>query len=130
MKQPSPVVLIYHAEAEQLLKLASVCMLVGVELKRMDEDTQAVPLGLAAGALDWKNPLLAGTHGVDQVGPLTQPLLVMAGFDETLLDRFLGLMRAEKLQIPMKAVLTENNANWNAMQLAAHIVLEIQSRRP
>ena len=91
-----------------------------------------MPLGMAADAKEWINPLLASTHGIQNHGPLTEPLLVMAGFDEKLLDRFLAAMRSEQLSISMKAVLTENNANWNALQLAGHIDQErraIQSRK-
>ena len=123
----SPVVLIYHCTQEQMQKLKRVCAACRLELKSMPDEAANMPLGLAANAKEWINPLLAQTHSTENPGPLTEPLMVMAGFDDKLLDFFLAAMRAEKLLIPMKALLTANNANWNALQLAAHIAEERKS---
>ena len=128
----SPIVLVYHCTQEQLQKLTRACALCRLEWKTLPDEEAGMPLGMAADAKEWINPLLAATHGIQNYGPLTEPLLVMAGFDEKLLDRFLAAMRSEQLSISMKAVLTENNANWNALQLAGHIDQErraIQSRK-
>ncbi len=124
MKVSSPLVLIYHMPQEQMQKLRQVCSGLNIAVKAMGPDTVSVPLGMAAGAEDWRNPLLSQTHNVKDPGPLTEPLLVIAGLEEALFDRFLAVLRREQMIIPMKAVLTANNANWNALQLAAHIAEE------
>ena len=122
----SPVVLIYHTAQEQMQRLNRVCALCRLELKALPDEDANLPLGAAADAKGWLNPLLAQTHNTEDPGPLTEPLLVMAGFDDRMIDRFLAAMRAENLSISMKAVLTDNNANWNALQLAGHIAQERQ----
>ncbi len=123
----SSVVLVFHMPEADLARLKRICERSRIELKQMDPVSETAPLGLCAGARDWMNPLLSQTHNVADPGPLCEPLLVMAGFEEALLDRFLGMLKAEKLVISMKAVLTANNANWNALQLAAHIAQERQA---
>lgn len=49
--------------------------------------------------------------------PLPEPMLLMKGFSEPLLDTFLMALRKQKLVIPLKAVLTEQNAAWDSITL-------------
>ena len=43
---------------------------------------------------------------------------------ETMLDKALFLMRKEKVQIGLKAVLTETNQEWNSLELYEEIKKE------
>lgn len=124
MYMQAPLVLAYEVPEETLLQLGRIGKEMNIAVRAVPEEEYAAPIGLAAGAKNWRNPLLAGTHGMKESGPLTEPLLVMAGFDEKLLDRFLSRLRRERLELPLKAVLTPDNANWNARDLFAHIVQE------
>ena len=49
--------------------------------------------------------------------PLPEPMLLMKGFSEPLLDTFLMALRKQKLVIPLTAVLTEQNAAWDSITL-------------
>ena len=51
-------------------------------------------------------------------------MLVMDPAGETMLDKALFLMRKEKVQIGLKAVLTETNQEWNSLELYEEIKKE------
>jgi len=65
--------------------------------------------------------MLAGLGGETKkpyTGPAPSgPMLVFHAFSETQLDSLLDAMRAAKLHIPYKAVLTPHNQNWSAAAL-------------
>lgn len=61
-------------------------------------------------------------------------LLVMCGLKNSLLDRFLHTLRSAGLVFPYKAVLTQTNSQWNALQLAYGLehernVMEVQDNK-
>ncbi len=52
-------------------------------------------------------------------------MLVMHGFDQTMLDAFLRFFRTENVRrVDLKAVLTPTNAAWTAVELSRHLTLE------
>lgn len=52
-------------------------------------------------------------------------MLVMHGFDQTMLDAFLRFFRTENVRrVELKAVLTPTNAAWTAAELSRHLTLE------
>lgn len=57
-------------------------------------------------------------------------MLVMHGFDQTMLDDFLRFFRAEDVRrVELKAVLTPTNASWTAAELSRHLQAERDSMR-
>ena len=56
---------------------------------------------------------------------LTEPMLVFCGLGQALLEQVLEVIRLAKLPpIPLKAVLTETNREWDTTQLLAELVKE------
>lgn len=56
---------------------------------------------------------------------LPEEMLVIQGFDQTMLDGFLRFFRREQLRrVELKAVLTPTNAGWSAAELCRHMQLE------
>lgn len=51
-------------------------------------------------------------------------LLVLCGLKNNRIDRLLEALRKAEIDIPHKAVLTQTNANWNALQLAYELERE------
>jgi len=47
----------------------------------------------------------------------TDEMLVLAHFPQPLVSRFLDALRAARISVPLKAVLTEANAGWNFLEL-------------
>lgn len=50
-----------------------------------------------------------------------EPLMVMSGLADSLLDRLLAALKESGVQIPYKAVVTENNVTWPLGELFAEI---------
>ena len=48
---------------------------------------------------------------------MTQPMLVFCGLPNRVLDGFLADMKARKIRVPIKAVLTEHNVSWTLRAL-------------
>jgi hypothetical protein len=51
-------------------------------------------------------------------------MLLMCPENERMLDQVLQRMRKEKVQVPLKAVLTESNKNWTSVVLHDEIMRE------
>ena len=73
--------------------------------------------------------VLAGMGEVQEqasgsVDGFSEEMLVMDPAGETMLDKALFLMRKEKVQIGLKAVLTETNQEWNSLELYEEIKKE------
>lgn len=57
--------------------------------------------------------------------PLSEPMLVMAGFSRELMDAYLAAARTMGAQrLDLKAVLTPTNASWTARQLQRELAAE------
>ena len=53
-----------------------------------------------------------------------EEMLVMCPENERMLDQALMRMRKEKVQVPLKAVLTETNQSWTSVALHDEILIE------
>lgn len=119
--------LAFRVEPEKMEVIRRLCAELGikaVEIRKAENGNaeEQAPLGLLAGARDWMNPLLAGNRR--EPGPITEEMLVFAGFSDGLLDLFLKKLRQNQAAVSLKAVLTEQNAVWNAGQLQEELKQE------
>lgn len=106
-----PMILAYRLPAKQLSRLRMLAMKAGARVRVVEKREYLDPIGsfcAIAGAFD------SMYDGED----LTEPMLVLAQFQDAKLSAFLQAMRASTLQpIALKAVLTETNAQWNSLEL-------------
>lgn len=122
-----PLLLCIHMEKERFLRLSFVALSLGVRVKRAEENQLGQPLAALCGL---QEPLPAAPQA--QVG---EEMLVLAFFDDALIDRFLQAMRASGLApVRLKAVLTPVNSAWHCGQLYAALSGEAaaleRGRRP
>ena len=66
---------------------------------------------------------LKGTTKGRKIG-FQDEMLLMCPENERMLDQALQRMRKEKVQVPLKAVLTEMNKNWTSVALHDEIMRE------
>lgn len=60
-------------------------------------------------------------HGL----PFSDEMLLMSGFDQALLQDFLGFFSREGIRrVALKAMLTPSNASWSAYELHRHLSAE------
>lgn len=114
--------LAFGVEEEKMGKIKGICMELGIKpLEITGEQTQA-PLGLLAEARGWMNPAMMANRLENR--PMDEEMIVMAGFSQELLELFLARLRGEGTGISLKAVLTDQNAVWNAGMLQAELKQE------
>ena len=106
----TPLILAANIQPEKLGKLRFLCLRLGIRVQLVEQRA----FGCAVGAL------VAGT-AVPTRGkwaPFEDELLVMADFHPGMLDAFLGGFREMGIKpIPLKAMLTETNAEWTLEHL-------------
>lgn len=109
--------LMYHISG---LKEAQIHMLCGMQKimpRVVLESEESHPVGLLAGRMISAKP--------KKTGHFTQEMLVLADFTQQQLDEFLKSYRLSGIEpVPLKAVLTEHNQNWNAFMLFSELVRE------
>lgn len=127
MQVVQETLLAFRVEPNKMETIRRICLELGVkavEVKKAGNgnEEELAPLGLLAGARGWMNPLLSGSR--KESGAITEEMLVFAGFSDTLLDLFLKKLRQNQASVSLKAVLTEQNAVWNAGQLQEELKQE------
>ena len=115
-------ILMFRIDDAKRRAIESICFQMGMTAVEIAVDDENAPLGLLAGAKDWRNPLLMGN--AREVQPLTEEMLVMAGLSDESLEAFLAKLRQYRATVSLKAVLTQQNAVWNAGQLQGELKRE------
>lgn len=118
-------VLLYNINAEKAKNIKRILLLLGVRAKNVTEDMYKEKLGVLAGIMTkeeiQKEKTAIGTEKMEtaeETVPFAEEMLVMCGFSNERVDRFLLEMRKKKVEkIDLKAVLTPYNARWNSYEL-------------
>ena len=112
-----PTLLAFAVSDDRLSRLRFGCMKLGILVKPVAPEDHAQPLGALLG-------LQERTDAAPESSPVGE-MLVMAAFDDALVNRFLAELR--QMRIPpfrLKAMLTPTNATWNAHRLYAELSAE------
>ena len=122
MNVKQEVILMFRIDDEKRRAIETICFQMGMTAVEVAAEEENVPLGLLAGAEGWRNPLLM--ENTREVQPLTEEMLVIAGLSEESLEVFLAKLRQYGATVSLKAVLTQQNAVWNAGQLQGELKRE------
>ena len=108
MKQ---LILSYNLPAKHLAKLRMAAMKLGVSVRPIEKREYLQSLGSFAGSLGTFESVYDGES-------FPEPMLVLCGFSQPMVNTLLTLLKASRLPpIPLKAVLTETNQGWNSLEL-------------
>lgn len=108
MKQ---LILSYNLPAKHLAKLRMEAMKLGVRVRPVEKREYLQSLGSFTGALGTFESVYDGEN-------FPEPMLVLCGFSQPMVNTFLTLLKATRLPpVPLKAVLTETNQGWNSLEL-------------
>ncbi len=111
-----PRILIYKTDSEQERQIRSAVIPMGIQVRRVLESELALTLEELAMADDIAES--AEDKSPDNEGQA----LIMCGFSKLQFELFMGLFSRKKLKpIPVKAMLTENNRNWEFGKLIDEI---------
>lgn len=108
MKQ---LILSYNLPAKHLAKLRMAAMKLGVRVRPVEKREYLQSLGSFTGLLGTFESVYDGEN-------FPEPMLVLCGFSQPMVNTFLTLLKATRLPpVPLKAVLTETNQGWNSLEL-------------
>jgi len=110
------MILLYEIEGEKARKLKTIFVQNGIKIKTVAKNEYLKPIGVLTGVLDE-----AETSEEYEGELLGEEMLVMKGIIGKRLDLLLLSMRKAKAAVSLKAVVTETNMHWNAVQLFQEI---------
>ena len=119
MKFKSGTNLMYECSGPEYSKLRQIFAMLRLRMRPVTPDKYHLTLAELA---DGKGEPL---EDASDVKPVPERMLVFCGLNQVLLAQVLEVIRLAKLPpIPMKAVLTMNNLQWNTMQLYEELCRE------
>ena len=105
------LVLAYNFPAKHLSKLRMAAMKLGVKVRPVEKREYLQSLGSFTGSLGTFDSVYDGEN-------FPEPMLVLCGFSQPMVNAFLSLLKSSRLpSIALKAILTETNQGWNSLEL-------------
>ena len=102
-------------------KLGMIFSYLGFKVHHILPEEYHIPVGeLAEGKTDAETK----SEETDGEEPFTDEMLILCPASEASLDKALFMMRKEKVQVPLKAVLTPSNQEWDSVSLHDEILKE------
>lgn len=122
MKQTGTVYF-YNLNSAKGRQIRMLCLKLGLKIRTVDSSQYLEPLGGLTGIPGYK--LLGEQYAGDG---FSDEMLLMKGFTDSLLNRFLQGFRSMKIEpVALKAVLTDTNCGWNSLELHDELVKERQA---
>ena len=122
MKQTGTVYF-YNLNSTKGRQIRMLCLKLGLKNRVIDKIQYLEPVGALAGV-----PGYASTVDRYEGEGFSDEMLLLKGFTDSLLDRFLQGFRAMKIEpVALKAVLTDTNCGWNSLELYDELVKERQA---
>lgn len=122
MKQTGTVYF-YNLNSEKGRQIRMLCLKLGLKIRTVDSNQYLEPLGGLAGMPGYS---LSGEQYTGE--GFSDEMLLLKGFTNGLLDRFLQGFRSMKIEsVALKAVLTDTNCGWNSLELHDELVKEHQA---
>ena len=114
----APQILMYNLDNPRKLKILMICGQLKIKARSVAVSDYAQPIGALAGLRSRTDAVYSGTG-------FPEEMLLMVNFSGALLNGFLNAMRQNRLPgIPLKAVLTDANADWDSVRLHDEILRE------
>ena len=126
-------ILFYRPEQGMLPEIPVLCALKKIRCRSVGPEQADFLIGELAGLLkpaapaaETEEPGTAEKNAAENASAetekpapaaMTQPMLVFCSLPNRVLDGFLADMKARKIRVPIKAVLTEHNVSWTLRAL-------------
>lgn len=116
------IVLCYNLRGTRKGKqIAMIFGFLGYKVKHVEKMDYLHPIGVLAGIMDTEQEKKESTYEGEG---FPEEMLIMNAATEEMLDKALFLMRKEKVQVGLKAMITESNQNWTSLELYEEIKKE------
>lgn len=106
-------------------KIGLIFGFLGYRVRHVEKEEYSLPVGeVVEGRTTESINEEAGVKTKEIEAVFQDEMLLMCPENERMLDKALQRMRKEKVQVPLKAVLTEMNKNWTSVTLHDEIMRE------
>ena len=106
-------------------KIGLIFGFLGYRVRHVEEEEYLLPVGeVAEGRTTESINEEAGVKTKEIEAVFQEEMLLMCPENERMLDQALLRMRKEKVQVPLKAVLTPSNQEWDSVSLHDEILKE------
>ena len=106
-------------------KIGLIFGFLGYRVRHVEKEEYLLPVGeVAEGRTAESIKEEAGVETKETEAAFQDEMLLMCPENERMLDEALLRMRKEKVQVPLKAVLTEINKSWTSVALHDEILRE------
>ena len=112
-------------------KIGMLGSFLGFRVKYVEKEEYSKTIGVLTGlkeevAEEASREETAGTDN-EEITDFEEEMLVMLLADNRILDKLLFQMKKEKVQVPLKAIVTAKNQNWTSTALYSEIKREHES---
>lgn len=114
----APLVLMYNLDGKKGGALRVLCLKLNIRTRVVAPESFSQPVGALVGLVP-ESPEVSSPQE-----PFREEMLVLVNFGDKLLNALLQGMRAARIFIPLKAVLTPSNAQWSSIALHAELARE------
>lgn len=112
------MVLCYNMEGQRAEQVRALALAAGIQPFLVPQEAYAQQIGALCGLMEPTDQAYAGPG-------FPEEMMLMAFFEKGMLSRFLDGFRAAGLKpVPLKAMLTENNSQWDSLRLHAELMDE------
>lgn len=115
-------------------KIGMLGSFLGFRVKYVEKEEYSKTIGVLTGlkeevAEEASREETSGTDNEknEEITDFEEEMLVMLLADNRILDKLLFQMKKEKVQVPLKAIVTAKNQNWTSMALYSEIKREHES---
>lgn len=118
-----PLILLYNVNQGKLDMLKSALAIMGISIKCLDKSQ----LSCRAGALAYPDLFEADCSDEAKETSLdkfSEEFMLLCGVDRAMIDKVLNFMNKKKINISLKAMLTETNKDWSMSKLISEIKAE------
>ena len=116
-----PKIIFLNVQENKINKMRPVLGLMGIAVEIIDSGRLGDNVGYIACPQEYENTA-AGTVSED----FGEEFMLLCGFDQKSLDAVLNFMRKNKMNVSLKAMLTETNSGWTLARLLKEISAERQ----
>ena len=115
-------------------KIGMLGSFLGFRVKYVEKEEYSKSIGVLTGLKEevaeeavMEEPSGADNEKNEEITDFEEEMLVMLLADNQILDKLLLQMRKEKVQVPLKAIVTAKNQNWTSMALYKEVKREHES---
>ena len=121
MDKERGIILSYNLTKPHLQSMDLISRKKGLYLKEVKKEDQIKTIG------EILNLIPGDNNSTKEFKPFEDELLIFCFLNDEEFNYILSNMKSEKINIPLKAMLTEHNISWNSLYLYEHLNEEIRS---